>query len=130
VVATRHSSEDVSPAAFIGSPGLPADGIGGRWVGDETITYAGGCVGKDQIVLYVAENGGLVTGTLAFTVADCRCCAAGQGASPLSGALNGTTLQFSTSAGLSYSATIAGTRLEGSLAGAGGVTGTWRAERR
>jgi hypothetical protein len=131
VVATRgHGSSASSPPAFAGSPGLPPDGIGGRWLGDESITYPSGCVEQDQIVVYIAESGGLVTGTVGFTVSDCRCCARSQGSSTLSGTLSGTLLQFGTVAGFTYSATVSGTRLEGSLAAPGGITGTWRAERR
>jgi hypothetical protein len=130
IAARSQGSSASSPAAFIGSPGLPPDGIGGRWMGDESVSYAGGCVGRDQIVVYLSENGGIVTGTFVFSVGDCACCPHSQGASPLAGTLQGTTLQFGTPTGFSYSATVSGTRLQGSLAAPAGITGTWKAERR
>jgi hypothetical protein len=99
-------------------------------VGTETVNYAGGCMGTDDVVLNLQEAGGALSGVLTFTVRTCACCASGHGANPIAGSLSGTSLQMATPIGYSYSGTFAGNRLSGALAGPGGVTGSWSVDRR
>jgi hypothetical protein len=99
-------------------------------VGTETVTYSGGCVGTDDVVLNLQEAGGLLSGVLSFTVRTCACCSSGRGANPVAGSLSGTSVQLGTPIGFNYSGVFAGNRLSGSLAGPGGVTGTWSVDKR
>jgi hypothetical protein len=104
--------------------------VSGVYVGTETVNYAGGCVGTDDVVLNLRESGGLLSGVLTFTVRTCACCSTGRGANPVSGSLSGTNLNLATPIGFSYSGSFAGNRLAGPLAGPGGITGSWTVDKR
>lgn len=127
VALTRKDDGSGSPPT---GSGLPPTGVSGVYVGTETVNYPGGCVGTDDVVLNLQEASGALSGVLTFTVRSCTCCANGRGANPVSGALSGTSLQLATPTGFSYSGSFAGTRLSGSLAAPGGVTGTWTVDKR
>jgi hypothetical protein len=127
VALTRKDEGGGGPPA---GSGLPPTGVSGVYVGTEAINYPGGCVGTDDVVLNLQEANGALSGVLTFTVRTCPCCANGRGANPVSGALSGTSLQLTTPTGFSYSGSFAGTRLSGSLAAPGGVTGTWTVDKR
>jgi hypothetical protein len=129
VLATRGEGGGDSATAPSGS-GLPPGGVSGRYVGTETLTYAGGCVGTDDVVLNLQDAGGRLEGVLSFTVRTCACCAAGRGANPVSGSLAGVAVQLATPVGFSYSGSFAGSRLAGQVAGPDGVTGTFTVEKR
>jgi hypothetical protein len=118
-----------APATTLGT-GLPSSGVAGTYVGTETVSYPGGCVAMDDVVLNLEESGGLLSGVLTFTVRTCGCCALGRGANPVSGARSGTTLRLETPVGFSYSGSFEGNRLSGSLAAPGGVGGTWAVDKR
>jgi hypothetical protein len=126
VAATRGGG---APATTLAT-GLPAGGIGGVYVGSQTVNYGAGCSGVDDIVLNLRESGGSVSGVLSFTVRTCPCCAAGRGANPVSGTLSGERLRLETPVGFVYSGTFAGSRLSGELSAPGGVSGSFNVERR
>jgi hypothetical protein len=126
VAATRSGG---APATTLAT-GLPAGGIGGVYVGSETVNYGAGCSGVDDIVLNLRESGGSVSGVLSFTVRTCPCCAAGRGANPVSGTLSGERLRLETPVGFVYTGTFAGSRLSGELSAPGGVSGSFNVERR
>jgi hypothetical protein len=128
VAVTRKAGEQ-SPATTLGT-GLPQTGVPGVYVGTESLSYSPGCMGVDDVVLNLQGSGSLLSGVLTFTVRTCPCCATGRGANPVSGSLSGTSLQLETPIGFSYSGSFAGNRLSGSLAGPGGVTGTWTVDKR
>ena len=129
MVANQKNDGGAVTPPPVGS-GLPASGVSGVYVGTETVNYSGGCLGTDDVVLNLQEADGALSGVLSFTVRTCSCCASGRGANPVVGSLSGTTLQLGTPIGFSYSGTFAGDRLSGALAGPGGVTGTWRVDKR
>jgi len=128
VLANRNEGSG-APATTLGT-GLPATGVAGVYIGTETVNYPGGCVGVDDVVLNLQESGSLLSGVLTFTVRTCPCCATGRGSNPVSGARSGTSLQLATPIGYSYAGSFAGNRLSGSVAGPGGVTGSWTVEKR
>jgi hypothetical protein len=129
VVVARSSGGDSTPPTTTGT-GLPAGGVGGTYVGTESVVYSPSCTGTDDVVLHLQQSGSAVSGVLTFTVRTCACCAAGRGAAPISGFLSDTRLDFSTPIGFGYSGTFAGNRLSGSLSGPGGVSGTWTVDKR
>jgi hypothetical protein len=128
-VAVTKKDDGQGSAATSGN-GLPTTGVSGIYVGTEAVNYPEGCVGTDDIVLNLQEAGGALSGILTFTVRTCPCCAMGRGANPVSGSRSGTTLLLATPSGFQYSGSFAGNRLSGSLAGPGGVTGTWTVDKR
>ena len=129
VVAT-HTSDSSSTTPPPTGSGLPATGVSGVYVGTETVNYSAGCVGTDDVVLNLQEASGALSGVLSFTVRTCACCVSGRGANPVAGSLAGTSVQLGTPIGFNYSGSFAGDRLSGSLAGPGGVTGTWSVDKR
>ncbi len=127
-VAATRKDESTAASPPAGS-GLPATGVSGVYVGSETLNYAAGCAGTDDVVLSLQEAGGALSGVLTFTVRTCPCCASGHGANAVVGSLSGTSVQLATPIGFSYSGAFAGNRLSGALAGPGGVTGSWSVDK-
>ena len=128
-VATQSKNDAAASPPPAGS-GLPTTGVSGVYVGTESVSYSGSCVGTDDVVLNLQEAGGALSGVLSFTVRTCPCCSSGRGANPVAGSLLGTSVQLGTPIGFSYSGSFAGDRLSGALAGPGGVTGTWSVDKR
>jgi hypothetical protein len=128
-LAVASGSEGSDPPATTG-PGLPTSGVSGVYTGVETVDYGSGCTGTDDIVLNLQEAGGALSGVLSFTVRTCPCCSTGRGANPVRGVLAGTTLELTTPSGFGYQGAFAGNRLSGSLAGPGGIRGTWTVDKR
>ena len=129
IVVTQNNGSTTATQRPAGS-GLPPNGVSGVYVGTETVNYAGGCVGTDDVVLNLQEAGGALSGILSFTVRTCSCCSSGRGANPVVGSLSGISLQLGTPSGFSYSGSFAANRLSGALAGPAGVTGTWSVDKR
>jgi hypothetical protein len=129
VVVAQGAKDSGGPNTTLGT-GLPSTGASGVYVGTETINYAGGCVGVDDVVLSLQESAGALSGVLTFTVRTCPCCSLGRGANPVTGTLSGTSLGLATPSGFTYSGAFAGNRISGVLAGPGGVTGTWSVDKR
>lgn len=127
-LAVRSGTDQGPPATTLGS-GLPSTGIAGTYVGTETITYSGSCTGTDDVVLNLQQSASALSGFLSFTVRTCPCCAAGRGATPVSGFVSDTRVELTTPIGFVYSGSFAGDRLSGSLTGPG-VTGTWTVDKR
>ena len=128
-VAIRSSGGEAAPPTTTGA-GLPAGGVSGTYVGTESVVYSGSCTGTDDVVLNLQESASALSGVLTFTVRTCPCCSAGRGATPISGVLSDTRVDFTTPIGFGYSGTFVGNRLSGSLSGPGGVSGTWTVDKR
>jgi hypothetical protein len=112
-----------------GSDGSDPASLSGFWLGTQTLTYPSGCVENSRIALRLTEESGTVGGTLSFTVTRCDCCPLGSGADPITGYSDATSLRFRTPALLEYDGQRLRQRLEGGLQGAGGITGSWSAQR-
>jgi hypothetical protein len=126
-VAARGGASE--PTTTLGS-GLPPGGVSGVYVGTQSIAYAGGCSGLDDVVFNLQESVGAVSGVVGFTVRTCPCCAAGRGANPVSGTLAGERLQLQTPVGVAYSGRFSGNRLAGEISAPGGVSGSFTVDKR